>query len=205
MTFLCENRVVWDNVGKHCRPQMTVWRMRIACCITKATNTASEYVILIAFPLQQWLKERASMLRYACTAACHVTYVAVSVMLIVVLMLQHERNASFPIGRYQITPIFGYVTLTADQNDFHRSLPTIIRISNTICCPSFPATQSSHSTICCNSSSLACRFRRQPVSFTCLTGPEVRWPRRPDLCPKLCTTHEGVMFAVGGRKREGNS
>jgi len=38
-------------------------RMRIACWINKATNTHSEYVILIAFPLQQWLYERASMLR----------------------------------------------------------------------------------------------------------------------------------------------
>jgi hypothetical protein len=32
--------------------------MRIACWITKATNTHSRYIILIAFPLQQWLEER---------------------------------------------------------------------------------------------------------------------------------------------------
>jgi hypothetical protein len=54
------------------RRQMTVWRMRIACWITKATNTHSEYVILIAFPLQQWLHERVSMLRYT-YIACIVT------------------------------------------------------------------------------------------------------------------------------------
>jgi len=30
--------------------------MRIACWITRATNTQLEYVILIAFPLQQWLR-----------------------------------------------------------------------------------------------------------------------------------------------------
>ena len=40
-------------------------RMRIACWVPKATNTHSEYVILIAFPLQQWLHERTSMLRYS--------------------------------------------------------------------------------------------------------------------------------------------
>jgi len=34
----------------------------------KATNTLSEYVILIAFPLQQWLHERDSMLRHTYTA-----------------------------------------------------------------------------------------------------------------------------------------
>jgi hypothetical protein len=38
--------------------------MRIACCIPKATNTQSEYVILIVYPLQQWLRENTSMLRY---------------------------------------------------------------------------------------------------------------------------------------------
>ena len=42
---------------------MTVWRMNFACRITKATNTHSEYVTLIAFPRQQWLRERATMLR----------------------------------------------------------------------------------------------------------------------------------------------
>jgi hypothetical protein len=38
-------------------------RMRTAYCITKATDTHSECVMLIALPLQQWLLERASMLR----------------------------------------------------------------------------------------------------------------------------------------------
>jgi hypothetical protein len=32
----------------------TIWHMRIACWIPKATNTLSEYVIVIAFVLQQW-------------------------------------------------------------------------------------------------------------------------------------------------------
>jgi len=39
-------------------------RMRTACWITKATDTHSEYVILIVFRLQQWLHESASILRY---------------------------------------------------------------------------------------------------------------------------------------------
>jgi len=46
---------------------MTIWRMRIACWLTKATNIHSEYVMFIAVPLQQWLHERASMLRYMYT------------------------------------------------------------------------------------------------------------------------------------------
>jgi hypothetical protein len=39
-------------------------RMRSACWISKSTDTHSAYVIgLLAFPRQQWLSERASMLR----------------------------------------------------------------------------------------------------------------------------------------------
>jgi hypothetical protein len=39
-------------------------RMRFAFRMTKATDTHSEYLILIAFPRQQWLRERVSMLPY---------------------------------------------------------------------------------------------------------------------------------------------
>jgi hypothetical protein len=38
-------------------------RIRFVCWITKATGAHSECVILIAFPRQQWLRERASILR----------------------------------------------------------------------------------------------------------------------------------------------
>jgi hypothetical protein len=39
--------------------------MRFACWTTKARiETRAEYVTLTAFPLLQWLRERASMLRY---------------------------------------------------------------------------------------------------------------------------------------------
>jgi hypothetical protein len=43
---------------------MTIWRMRVAFWISKAINTHSEYLILIAFLVQQWLHELAYMLRY---------------------------------------------------------------------------------------------------------------------------------------------
>ena len=59
---------MWKNTVEPHRSQTTIWHTRIACWITKATNTHSEYVILIAFPLQQWLHERASVLRYTYTA-----------------------------------------------------------------------------------------------------------------------------------------
>ena len=59
---------MWENILQPGRPQLTIRRMRIAYWITKATNTHSEYVILTAFPPQQWLHERASMLRNTYTA-----------------------------------------------------------------------------------------------------------------------------------------
>jgi len=47
---------------------MTVWRMRVACWIPKAKNTHSYCAILIAFPLQQWLNDSASVLHYMYSA-----------------------------------------------------------------------------------------------------------------------------------------
>jgi len=41
------NEIMWKNIAEPDRPQMTIWRMRIACCISKATDTHSEYVILL--------------------------------------------------------------------------------------------------------------------------------------------------------------
>ena len=48
---------------------MTIWRIRIACWIPKATNTHSQYVILIVRTLQQWLYEHAAMLCYTYIAS----------------------------------------------------------------------------------------------------------------------------------------
>jgi hypothetical protein len=56
--------IMWKNTVKPGRPQMTIWRIHIACWIPKATNTHFEDVILIAFLMQQWLHKRTSMLSY---------------------------------------------------------------------------------------------------------------------------------------------
>jgi len=56
--------MMWKNVVERDKPQMTIWRMRIACWTPKAVDTHSEYVIIIAFPLKQWFRERASVLLY---------------------------------------------------------------------------------------------------------------------------------------------
>jgi hypothetical protein len=72
VTFFSEKHagyeIIWKNLVEPDRPQMTIWRMRIAFWEPKDTYTHSEYVIFIAFPLQILLHQRASMLRYTCLA-----------------------------------------------------------------------------------------------------------------------------------------
>ena len=43
-------------------------RMRFPCWITKAITTHSEYVMLIAFTWQKWLRKRPPILLYTCMA-----------------------------------------------------------------------------------------------------------------------------------------
>jgi len=47
------HEIMWKNTVQLGRPQMTIWLMHIAYWISKSTNTSSEYVILINFPLQK--------------------------------------------------------------------------------------------------------------------------------------------------------
>ena len=83
--FFSENRahseIKWTNNVQPYRPQMTVWRMHIACWIPNATNTHSEAVI-IAFPLQKWLQERSSMLRYTYIACICVVLLTVHLSIV---------------------------------------------------------------------------------------------------------------------------
>jgi hypothetical protein len=60
--------IMWKNSVERGRLQMTIWRIRIPCWILKATNIHSEYVILIALQLQQWLHESTFILPYTYTA-----------------------------------------------------------------------------------------------------------------------------------------
>jgi hypothetical protein len=50
---------MWKNLVERGKAKMTIWRMRVASWITKAKNTNSQYVIIIALRHQQWLCERA--------------------------------------------------------------------------------------------------------------------------------------------------
>jgi hypothetical protein len=55
--------ITWKNIIQPYKPQTTIRFMRIECWTTKATDTHSECVILIALPRQQWFHENPSMVR----------------------------------------------------------------------------------------------------------------------------------------------
>jgi hypothetical protein len=56
-------------------------RMRFARWILKATNTHSDYVIIIAFPLQHWSRERTSLLRYTYIACIFIVVPCILIIL----------------------------------------------------------------------------------------------------------------------------
>jgi hypothetical protein len=63
--YFFENRdiyeIMWKNMVEPDRPQVTIWLIHISL---KARHTHSEFAILIAFSLQQLLRERFSVLRF---------------------------------------------------------------------------------------------------------------------------------------------
>ena len=78
---------------------MATWCMRIACWIPKATDTLSKYIILIAFTLQKWLRERASMFRYTYIAS-FVFYSAVFMYISTNGIFIHPVPQSIPVVQF---------------------------------------------------------------------------------------------------------
>jgi len=67
ITFSLKSCRFCGNVEKYGRTRQATdgnikWRVRFVCWINKKTKTHSEYVILIAFPRQQLLRQRVSVL-----------------------------------------------------------------------------------------------------------------------------------------------
>ena len=103
-----ENRTVyeimWKNVVERGRLQETIWRMRIACWMPKATDTHSQYVILIAFPLQQWLHKLALMLRYT----LYIASLVLSSLSRQTMQQWHEKLQAY-VAFIQILHIYIYI------------------------------------------------------------------------------------------------
>ena len=118
--FLFENRalyeITWKNLADKSRLQMTIWRMRTACWILKATNTHSEYVTFIASPQRQRLHEGASML------TSHVHCWLVTFIMSHSAVLPEQRRLLYPI-KYCSNILYKTALLT-----FRRITSTIVDV-----------------------------------------------------------------------------
>ena len=129
------NEITWKNIVEHGRPQMTIGRVRIPCWIPRATNTHSKYAILNAFPLQQWLQERVSLLCYT-YIVCLIfncgwlnenmenTIFIVAPCILTTLMFLSPTNASLC---YTYKMLKCTVKISHDCSYMFRSIWTIIR------------------------------------------------------------------------------
>jgi len=93
---------LWYNVekyyiGRQAIDDNIIWHIHIACWIPKARYTLSECVILVAIPLQPWLHERASTLRYM--------YIACLVSLWCVILEEQGGTDKWTLGFYTYTYI----------------------------------------------------------------------------------------------------
>jgi hypothetical protein len=106
--FFSDNRVVyviiWKSIVERGRPQTTTWRMRFASWISKAINTHTGCVLFIGLPLQQWLRERASTLRY--------TYIS-SFAFIILFWCEVTASMGVALDTYCRSECHRYLTFSA--------------------------------------------------------------------------------------------
>ena len=96
--FFFENcavyEVMWENIVQPDRPQMAIWRMRIACWVSKGTKTHSDYVILTDFHCM--VAGTRHMLRYTYT---------VRLVAIRILYKKFSNKPEFRENRPRVTAI----------------------------------------------------------------------------------------------------
>jgi len=109
-----KNNVELDK-EKYCRDRQATndnitWHICVACCLPKATDTHSEYVIFAAFPLQQWLHKSASVLHY--------TYIA---------CLVNSKSLSYKFLHYDIYSIQVIVRIVTIMRSYCNTALHLIR------------------------------------------------------------------------------
>jgi len=126
--------IMWKNIAERGRPQMTIWRMRIACWIPKATTTHSEYALFIACPLQQRLHERSSILRHT-YFGCH-SADTVDITTVHEIASLTQSVASPTDRRSSDVPLNGR-TAYVIQSDSQNPLQSHYTLRHTSKCPKF--------------------------------------------------------------------
>jgi hypothetical protein len=95
---------MWKNIVDQDKLQI-LWRMRIACWISKATNTQSDYVKFIAVPLQQWLHEH-----FQCYVIC--------TLLALLELIAPSKYTAFPESPIPILKVDHMITKAAINMHF---------------------------------------------------------------------------------------
>ena len=102
--FFFENlaiyEIMWKNSVQPEEPQIKIRCMGSTYWITKATVTQSEYVIRIAFLLQKWLHELASMLRFI---ACLVGYKTTQTLICNISDTKELKISSHQMSQFSVS------------------------------------------------------------------------------------------------------
>jgi len=105
--------------------QMTIWRMCVACWVPKVTNTYSEYVTLIALPLQEWLHKRYTYI--ACLVYFHnvvQSFVVCALSGIAYVPLcSFSQNSEFVYAHFSFCSFHPYRALNVENIDSSSSIP----------------------------------------------------------------------------------
>ena len=96
--------------AKEAADDNTIRRMCFTCWITKTTETHSEYVILIAFPRQQLLSERAC--RFCCVASLTASFLTLLFQLSLVFLYSYSLMNCRPVAP-SLLNIFPLLIFTA--------------------------------------------------------------------------------------------
>ena len=149
VTFFQKLRLLWDNVEKYLHRgatnDVTIWRIRVACWISKATCTYAHahahapgyhmharthgLVILIAFPRQKWFANAPQCYVILTSPVLyHLQWVAASLLL---LVLRHKSGALRFTARTTSSIILYHETyLQQDRQCTHNV--TLRRVQETI-------------------------------------------------------------------------
>ena len=91
----------------------------MTCCISKATDVHSEYVIVISFPPQQWLNEHTSVLRYTYISCVFLNFIAGFVSALHILWLQISTHL-FPLHAFYLFCWINYLMFNDPNNTWRR-------------------------------------------------------------------------------------
>jgi len=77
---------MWENIAEGILPQMTTWRMRMACWIPKATHTHNQhmYYVLLLHCNNGWKNVFSLMFYMSCLSCCNLELFFIYVAIVMI-------------------------------------------------------------------------------------------------------------------------